>query len=234
MSDDPTPPLPSDHGDRLERGPLRMLTMMQVIALVVVVAVLSVGLTLWFTDDDSESFNEVDIGFLADMTTHHQGAISLAFDYLPVEGDDVVGHIAREVVTHQSVEIATMNEQLSRAGADDDPVLTDGVAMEWMGDPVSPADMPGMPSGADVAELEAATGTAADDLFSRLMIEHHVAGAAMADYEAEHGENDTVRAFAKNIAAAQRNEIADLNARRERLGLAPIDAAGSSGHDAHG
>jgi uncharacterized protein (DUF305 family) len=210
-----------------------MFTMMQGVALVVVAAVLTCGVTLWLTDDGNEAFNDVDVGFLADMTTHHQGAIRLAFDYLPREHDDVAGHIAREIILDQAVEISTMNQQLSNAVDDDDPVLNDGVAMEWMGEPVAPRDMPGMPSEDELTSLEAASGVDADDWFTSLMIRHHAAGAAMADYEADHGENDTVRRFAENIAKIQRTEIAELNASREKLGLAKIDADASSGHDDH-
>ena len=87
-----------------------------------------------------------------------------------------------------------MNNYLNRAGAP--PATADDVAMDWMGHPVRPADMPGMPTEAESAALDAAEGLAADDEFTHLMIRHHAAGSAMAAYAAEHGEHPGVRTFA--------------------------------------
>jgi uncharacterized protein (DUF305 family) len=225
--------LDEDDGDR---GAVAMFSLLQTIAIVALAVVLAVGLTLFFTGDDEGSFNEADIGFLSDMTTHHQGAITLGFEYLPNENDSVVGHTAREVVLNQSQEIATMNNFLTEAGDAADQIQGDDVAMEWMGHPVDPADMPGMATAEELEQLAAASGVEADDLFSRLMIAHHAAGAEMAEYEAEHGENETVRSFAAKVAKIQRIEIAELNERREALGLEPVEpesfsVSGGSGHE---
>jgi len=221
------------HDDDLDRGPEPMFSLLQTIAIVALAVVVSVGLTLFFTQDDDPSFNDVDVGFLTDMTTHHQGAITLGFEYLPGESDDVIGHTAREVILAQSQEIATMNNLLSQAGDDADQVANDDVAMEWMGHAVEPVDMPGMATATELEELAAATGIEADDLFSRLMIAHHAAGAEMAEYAAEHGENETVRSFARKVAEIQRLEIGELNERRVAIGLEPVEpesfTAGSGG-----
>lgn len=211
-----------DEQDRRDRPPTGMFSLPQTIALVVLAAVVAVGLTLFFTADEDPSFNDVDIGFLADMTTHHQGALTLGFDYLPNQNDDVIAHTAREVILAQSQEIATMNSLIGEAGEDAERIENDSVAMEWMGHPVDPGDMPGMASADELAALSAATGLAADDLFSRLMIAHHAAGAEMSEYAAENGENETVRSFAGKIAEIQRIEIDELNTRREALGLEPV------------
>ncbi len=208
---------------RRDGRPIGMFSLPQTIALVVLAAVVAVGLTLFFTADEDPSFNDVDIGFLSDMTTHHQGALTLGFDYLPNQNDDVVAHTAREVILAQSQEIATMNNLIGEAGEDAERIENDAVAMEWMGHPVDPADMPGMASAEELASLSAATGLDADDLFSRMMIAHHAAGAEMAEYAADNGENETVRSFAAKIAKNQRVEIDELNSRREALGLEPVE-----------
>jgi hypothetical protein len=65
----------------------------------------------WINQPRDESFNAVDVGFLSDMETHHNGAIALSFDYLGREHDSLVGHFAREIIVGQSQEIAA-NEQL--------------------------------------------------------------------------------------------------------------------------
>ena len=188
------------------------------------VLVLFIGVAGWWFDRaDNESFNDVDVGFLSDMSVHHQGAISLGFDYLRRENDPLVGHFAREIILLQSQQLATMNILLD--GADEPDRDSDDIVMEWMGEPVTSARMPGLATQGEFEELQGAQGLAADDVFTRLMIRHHTAGAIMAQYAAEHGSNQKVREFARNSARAQRTEIVEMNSRREQLGLAPVDVS---------
>jgi uncharacterized protein (DUF305 family) len=189
----------------------------QVVALVVALCFLS-GVVGWRIDrPDDETFSAVDVGFLGDMENHHNGAIGLSFAYLRREHDPLVGHFAREIVIGQSQEIAAMNGYLARAGTP--ASASDDLAMEWMGHPVRPAGMPGMPTEAESAALDAAQGPAADDQFTHLMIRHHAGGVAMAEYASEHGENAGVRKFAASMAKVQRTEINEINNRRRALGL---------------
>jgi len=187
------------------------------------VLLLLAGLLGWFlASPPQESYSEVDVGFLADMTDHHQGAIALSFAYLKNESDGLVGHMAREVVTSQSQEIGTMNAFLGEAG--NPATIGDGIAMDWMGASVPSDVMPGLATPAEFAELETALGIDADDVFTELMIRHHAAGVAMAEFADAEGDNVRVRRFARGIARVQRTEIAEMNARREQLGLARIEA----------
>ena len=145
----------------------------------------------------------------------------MSFDYLDRSHDPVVKHFAQEIISSQSQELAAMNSYLNQAGGAD--VAGDGsVAMAWMHHPVRPADMPGMPTKAELAELDESSGLAADDLFTHLMIRHHAGGVGMAEYAAEHGENAGVRNLARTMAKVQRTEIAEINSRRVAIGLAPI------------
>jgi uncharacterized protein (DUF305 family) len=169
---DPAPGSASGHGPAV----------WQVVVLVVALCFLAGVVGWWLNEPDDESFGAVDVGFLSDMEIHHNGAIALGFACLDREHDPLVGHFAREIVVSQSQEIAAMNDYLHRAG--NRPSAADDVAMEWMGHPVRRADMPGMPTDAEAAALADATGAAADDRFTHLMIRHHAAGAAMAEYAA--------------------------------------------------
>jgi uncharacterized protein (DUF305 family) len=153
----------------------------------------------------------------------------MGLEYLPRADDRVVGHFAREIVTTQSAEMAVMNLLIDDAGNPE--VATNGVAMEWMGDPMDPTDMPGMASVADFAELEAASGLTADDVFTRLMIRHHEAGIAMAERAAVKGENPRVGRLARTMARVQRTEIDEMNRRRVALGLAAIATADAPSTD---
>jgi uncharacterized protein (DUF305 family) len=185
----------------------------------------------WIGRSDRDSFNDVDVGFLADMTVHHEGAISLGFDYLRNEHDNLVGHFAREIVFLQAQQIATMNSLLEDAG--DPERASDDVAMDWMGSPVTSARMPGLATETEFAELRGAQGLAADDVFTRLMIRHHAAGAAMAEYAAEHGSNTKVRELASSMATVQRLEITELQHRRAELGLPAVDTTDVELHTTH-
>ena len=203
--------------DRRSRGPEKW----QVVALVVALCFLAGVAGWWLNRSDDEPFSDVDVGFLSDMETHHNGAINMSFDYLDRSHDPVVKHFAQEIISSQSQELAAMNSYLNQAGGAD--VAGDGsVAMAWMDHPVRPADMPGMPTKAELAELDESSGLAADDLFTHLMIRHHAGGVGMAEYAAEHGENAGVRNLARTMAKVQRTEIAEINSRRVAIGLAPI------------
>ena len=202
-------------------GPARW----QVVALVLALCFLS-GVVGWWIgrpDTSSESFSEVDVGFLADMSAHHNGAIGMSLDYLGRGADSTVDHFARDILLSQTQEIAVMNALLDDSG--NQTATSDDVAMDWMGLPVAEAEMPGMPTAAELRALSEAEGATADDTFTTLMIRHHAAGAAMADYAAEHGENERVRRLARAMARVQRTEINEMNSRRVALGLSRVDAA---------
>ena len=193
----------------------------QVVVVVVVLCFLAGLFGWWLNEPDHPSFNSVDVGFLADMETHHNGAINLSFDYLDRSHDPVVTHFAQEIISSQTQELAVMNSYLNQAGGAN-AIAGDDVAMEWMGHPVAPSAMPGMPTEPERAELDASSGLTADDVFTRLMIRHHAGGIAMAEYAAAHGENAGVRGLAATMAKVQRTEIDEMNTRRVALGLARI------------
>jgi len=207
----------SGRDPRASHGPARW----QVVVVVVALCFLAGLVGWWLNKPASDSFNSVDTGFLTDMETHHNSAINMSFDYLDRSHDPVVKHFAQEIISGQTLELGAMNSYLNRAGGD--KVAGDGsVAMAWMGHPVRPADMPGMPTKAELAELDDSAGLDADDIFTRLMIRHHAGGIGMAEYAAEHGENEGVRKLAATIARVQRSEIAEINARRVAIGLAAV------------
>jgi uncharacterized protein (DUF305 family) len=196
------------------------LPWVRTVVLIAVVAFIA-GVLGWFIGKPADaSFNSVDVGFLADMTEHHSGAITLAFAYLPKNGDAVLSSMARDIITDQSQEIGTMNGLVAKV--DDASTVGDGISMDWMGHTVASADMPGLATNADYARLASESGAAADDDFSRLMINHHEAGAEMADDAARFGSNDKVRALARSMAKVQRFEISEMNLRREKLGFAVV------------
>ena len=67
--------------------------------------------------------------------------------------------------------------------------------------------MPGMATPAQLVELRAADGVAAERLFLRLMIAHHEGGVTMAEAAVAQARTDEVRTLAAAIVAAQSSEI---------------------------
>lgn len=164
--------------------------------------------------------NDVDIGFADDMRTHHLQAVAMAITYLEDGTDPTLRQMANEIVIVQAGESRLMGQWLEDWG---NPDLDLDNAMAWMGmAPVPQTEQPGMASEAELAELDAAEGEELDDLFSSLMIDHHRGGRHMAQYAVDHGSEDVVTDLAQAIVTAQQSEVAEMNLRREALGLPPV------------
>ncbi len=159
----------------------------------------------------------VDVGFLQDMRSHHDQAVLMSLMMLEKTGTDrTLDTIAAEILLSQQQETGMIVELLGSYGAAEEN--SSGTAMTWMHQPVPLERMPGMASEAELDALDAATGAAADVLFTRLMIAHHDGGVAMAAYAAEHAGTARVRELAGAMAAVQRSETAELRGIETRLG----------------
>ena len=206
-----------------ERMPWR-LGWLQTVALIATIG-FACGVIGWLIGRPSDpTFNDVDVGFLADMTEHHSGALTLAFAYLPHGEDPTLTSMAREIITDQSQEIGTMNGLLAESG--DQATVGDGISMDWMGHPVPSRSMPGLATKADYDRLATEQGLTADIDFSKLMIRHHEAGIEMADFAARNGSNEAVRELARKMAKTQRFEIKEMNLRRRFLGVHALHPSG--------
>ena len=169
--------------------------------------------------------SSVDVGFFQDMSTHHNQAVGMAMTYLANGTVPLLRQIAGEIVTYQSSEIGVMGEYLTRwhhAG-------TEGsTAMGWMGMRTPRDQMTGMATKQELVALGAARGADLDQLFTRLMIDHHVGGVQMAEYAAKHTTTPEVKRWAISMADGQHGEIAELNQWRVRNGF-PADRVNLSG-----
>lgn len=181
------------------------------IAIVLVATALIAGMIGWLiADSDSDvPSSDVDVGFLQDMRIHHEQAIDSSFVYLTrPDTDPELRTVARSIIFDQGVEIGVMLRLL--ADMDAPSVSDDGTAMAWMGHATDPAEMPGMATEEQLAELETATGADADRLFVELMTAHHQGGIEMAEDAAARAENGDVRRFAESVVRNQRSEIVEL------------------------
>ena len=158
--------------------------------------------------------NTVDVGFARDMVLHHGQAVTLAMIVVPRATLPPVREMARDIAVSQQREAGVMTGWLQVWGI---PSSTTAPPMTWMSDapPVPPgADppMPGMATRAEVAKLAVSRGRAADLLFCRLMLAHHLGGLHMVDEEIARGSRPEVIALAAQMRAVQQREINQLNA----------------------
>lgn len=208
------------------------LTKGRVVALVLAAAFLA-GAAGWaLAQDRPPGRGSADVGFLHDMIDHHSQAVEMSTLVLrpAVGADPSVAVQAQSIALGQEVEIGLM---LGRLRAWDAPETGDGTAMAWMGDPVPVAEMPGLATEEEIDALRAATGAEADELFLRLMIEHHHGGVAMATEAAERASDGDVVELATAMATAQRSEVTEMGMIGERLGFDLSDVVAAADGEDH-
>ncbi len=160
------------------------------------------------SDDDSSAsdHNDADITFASDMIVHHRQAIDMARLAQGRSANPEVTAIAQRIEAAQDPEIEQMSQWLKDW---DQPVPAAGPGHEGQG------GMPGMMSDQEMSELEAATGTAFDQMFLRMMISHHEGAVEMARTEQRDGENAAAKQLAEKIEADQTAEIAEMKQLQE-------------------
>ena len=204
--DPPTPP-PAEVG-RLT-GWFGPLTAWRVMALILAMGFLGGAVGWGIGQRDRDPLSATDVGFMQDMTFHHDQAIALSLILL--DKDDIGSDLrsfAQEIVIDQRYEQGLFNATLDRFGHPSAPGST---VMGWIGMPQAPDDMAGLATEAQIAELRAAKGDEAEALWIALMTNHHLGGMHMADWEARKGQDTTTQNLARAMVRNQRGEVVDLN-----------------------
>lgn len=220
---DPAEPQPTPSTAGRFSTALGPVTWLRALTLALAFAVLggAIGWTVASSDDDPLS--ATDVGFMQDMDYHHTQALQMSKILLFKDGiDRNLNGFAEEILADQRYEQGLMNAILARFDYPVDPFSVDpelGTAMGWMGPEYPRDEMAGMATEAQMDELEAAEGDEAEALWIALMTEHHLGGLHMADYEARHGSDETVRNLAETMVSNQRSEVIDLNRYRTRKDL---------------
>jgi uncharacterized protein (DUF305 family) len=193
--------------------------------------------------------SSVEAGFARDMQVHHAQAAEMSYLVIVATEDETIRSIAYDILTTQQAQIGIMSGWLHEW---DLPAHSSAPLMEWMGgtgdgghghdmagmepddgagdggddvasfEPHDGAVMPGMATDTEMEQLRSSTGREAEVLFLRLMIAHHRAGVEMADYAAEHVEDEDVRSFAERMGRAQESEIRAMNDLLEERGEEPV------------
>ena len=175
-------------------------------------------------------------GFARDMQVHHGQAVEMAMDiYRTTENDDV-RVLAYDIATTQSAQKGEFYDwlvkwNLPQRGA---PLMSwmqgwtdaSGSGHEHGGGSAAASEAElmtqmGMASAADLAQLRAESGTAADCTFLRLMIRHHEGAVPMAEALLDLGSEPRALQVAESIRATQSAEIDLMTSLR--AGLACTD-----------
>lgn len=176
------------------------------------------GAVGWFIGQREETPGpgSVDAGFYQDMIAHHDQARTMALMELERGVDPTVRAFAQEIIIFQQYEIGLMDQSLAGWGLGRDD--REPEAMGWMGMPVDYDEMPGLATDEQLAELRAASGVEADEIFLELMAEHHRGGAHMASYAANTAGDAGVRRLAARMERNQSVEVNEFVQTAERLG----------------
>ena len=183
------------------------------IALGVAMLIFGGGIGFWVGDSYARpDHGAIDEGFLQDMRYHHDQAVDMAFYYLTETRDP---HprlllIAEEILLSQQLETGRMIQLLRSFKASE--VNDTGVAMTWMGHGMPIDEMDGLATEEELNELARASGDDAARIFATLMIDHHLAGIAMAEYAIENATNTDVKNMAVSMVTGQEAEVSELRA----------------------
>ena len=160
----------------------------------------------------SETPDEADVGFCADMTAHHVQALAMCQRVLGRDTGDPVQAAATEVLTNQAMEVGQMRAWLADWG---ESTATPDLVMGWMGmndgAGMPLAMMPGYATAAQLQDLARADGLDQGRMWLELMRAHHVGGVAMAEAAAELAGTEKVRRLAAAQAAVQSYEISQYD-----------------------
>ncbi|MFC9963167.1 DUF305 domain-containing protein [Nocardia ignorata] len=163
--------------------------------------------------------NTTELGFVQDMTAHHQQAMILV-QRLDPAADVGVRALAEQIADTQRVEIGTLLGWTQLAGAA--PTAT--TPMSWLTEhhhSTGPATMPGLATQADLDALTTARGAEAEIMFLRLMYHHHAGGITMARAADALLTEGPVKQAARSMAQSQSREMGSLGVLLELRGARP-------------
>ncbi len=184
-----------------------------------VAAVAFFGLALWlYLSGRPPGDGSPEAGFARDMSVHHAQAVEMAEIVRDKTESDEVRILATDIVLTQQAQIGMMQGWLDVWGLS---AASTEPAMAWMGHPTE-GRMPGMASPEEVDRLRDLPPEETDELFLRLMIEHHRAAIPMAEAVLEETNQPAVEELAGAIAASQRAEIETMQGMLKDMGAPPV------------
>ena len=155
------------------------------------------------------SANEADAEFVRMMIPHHHQALVMSGLASDRTGNAEVLALADRIVAEQTVEIGTMQQWQAFNGFDvTDPV----VAYEAMMQNPAMIEMMGMATQAELELLATLSGGAFDELFLRLMIDHHQGAVDMCVRVMTDGQEPVLQSMATEMLTTQSTQIVQMQA----------------------
>ena len=158
-------------------------------------------------EQSAETFNDADVAFLQGMYPHHAQAVEMT-DMVPdrTTNPDVLA-LADQIEAAQQPEMDQMAALLDSWGEPAPSATMDD--MDGM-DGMDHAEMDGMMTDDQMAELAGLSGPDFDLMWMTMMIEHHEGAVTMSQDVLADGLNPEVRTMADEIIDAQQVEIAEM------------------------
>jgi uncharacterized protein (DUF305 family) len=156
-------------------------------------------------------FSEADVRFASDMIGHHAQALEMSGHAANNGASGPVRILAARIINGQKDEIALLQQWLRDRGQPVPEPVMSGIHAEHSAE--HSADMPGMLTPEQLAELAAARGPDFDRLFLTYMILHHRGAVTMVEQLfATDGalQGDEMFKLASDIQVDQRTEIARM------------------------
>jgi uncharacterized protein (DUF305 family) len=195
----------------------------RLVAVLAVAAVVFFGLAVWlYLSGRPPGDGSPEAGFARDMIVHHAQAVEMAETVRDRTESEEIGILATDITLTQQAQIGMMLGWLDVWGL---PTTSTEPAMAWMGHPTE-GRMPGMASPEAVNRLGELPPQEADELFLRLMIEHHRAAIPMSEAVLEQSNHPAVEDLAGAIASSQRAEIKTMQAMLQDMGAPAVEDEG--------
>ena len=191
----------------------------RLVAVLAAAAVVFFGLAVWlYLSGRPPGDGSPEAGFARDMSVHHAQAVEMAEIVRDRTDSEEIRILATDIALTQQAQIGMMLGWLDVWGL---PAASTEPAMAWMGHPTE-GRMPGMASPEEVNRLGELPPEEADELFLRLMIEHHRAAIPMAESVLEQSDHPAVEELAGAIASSQRGEIETMQGMLKDMGAPPV------------
>ncbi len=164
-------------------------------------------------------FTDADVKFMQGMLHHHAQAVEMVALLKTRTNSDDMRKLGQRIELSQADEITMMRKWLQAHGSAEGAAGPSGTS-EHAHHMTGGGMMPGMLTEEEMARLAAAQGREFDRLFLQFMIKHHVGALVMVqDLFATPGaaQDADIFAFASDVDADQRMEIARMNAMLKEL-----------------
>ncbi|MEO5666157.1 MAG: DUF305 domain-containing protein [Nocardioides sp.] len=148
--------------------------------------------------------------FATDMIQHDAQALAMVDLTLGRQLAPEIEQLAEDLLMAQGPEIEQMTDWLTDWDEPIPETMRDHANAHGDGEMEMDSDMPGMMSGQQMAELEAAKGAEFERMWFEMMIEHHEGAIEMAQGEQAEGHNVEAIDLAENIESAQQDEISTM------------------------